>query len=111
MMDLRLSAGSKGRGGPAPREKFAAGARSSVRCHSQRCPLIRAHLDRRLRARGRERQQPSYCAGGQLGEWLAALVAVRVVARRVERVAAASAMALRLAVAEPPAAALAEFAR
>src|SRR5437879_9021443 len=107
MMYLRLSAGSKGRGGPAPREKFAAGARSSGRHHSPRCPLIRAHLDQRLRARGRERQQPAFCAMGPLGEWLAAGVA----ALRVARAAAVSAMALRLAAPEPPAAAPAESAR
>src|SRR5882762_7126355 len=99
MMDLRLSGASRGPGGPAPREKFAAGERSSGRHHSPRCPLIRAHLDRRLRERGRERQQPAFCAMGPLGEWLAA------------RVAALSAMALRLAALEPPAAAPEESAR
>src|SRR5882762_1314702 len=111
MMDLRLSGGSKGRGGPAPREKFAAGARSSGRHHSPQYPLIRAHLDRRLRVRDRERQQPAYCAMGWLEECLAAQVAVRAVALRVARAAAVPVMALRLAAPEPPAAAPAESAR
>src|ERR1700674_2455803 len=100
MRDLRLPVASIRREGPAPQEKFAAGARSSARYRSQRCPTIRERLDRRRHARDRGRLWPAYSAMEQLEGWvvvgLAAVLAVPAVGRPivrwvVQRVAAAPA--------------------